>query len=122
MTGKNKVLVAEDEKPMAKALQLKLQKVGYEVDVANNGREALEALEKTKYDLVLLDLVMPEIDGFGVLEQMKQKGIKVPVIVSTNLSQSQDEERVRALGARDFFVKSDTPLVDVIKHIQKILK
>ncbi|MBU0661184.1 response regulator [Patescibacteria group bacterium] len=123
MAGKKKmILVAEDEKPMAKALQLKLQHIGYDVTVANNGQEAIDFLVKGGIDLVLLDLVMPKLDGFGVLEQVKQKKIKVPIIVSTNLSQEQDEKRVRELGAKDYFVKSNTPLSDVIKHIEKILK
>lgn len=121
MAAKKRILVAEDEKPMAKALQLKLQKKGFEVDVAGNGKKALEALEKNDYDAMLLDLVMPEMDGFEVLEQIKEKGIKVPVLVSTNLSQEKDEKRVRELGAKDFFVKSDTPLIEVIKHIEEVL-
>jgi len=121
MPAKKKVVVAEDEKPMARALQLKLEKKGYEVFLAYNGKQALEQVKKHKPHVMLLDLVMPELDGFGVLEELKKRKDKTPVIVSTNLSQQQDEQRVRELGAKDYFVKSNTSLVDVIKHIEKIL-
>ncbi|PLX28394.1 hypothetical protein C0581_02595 [Candidatus Parcubacteria bacterium] len=121
MAGKKKILIAEDEKPMAKALELKLNNSGYEAKAVFDGVEAVEALEQDKYDLMLLDLMMPKKDGFGVLEDMKAKKIKVPVIVSTNLSQDADIERAKKLGAKDYFVKSDTPITGVIEHIQKIL-
>lgn len=116
-----KILIAEDEKQMAHALELKLKKSGFEPKVAYNGIEAIKILEKEKIDLVLLDLMMPEKDGFGVLEDMKQKKISVPVIVSTNLSQEDDVKKAKDLGAKDYFVKSDTPINEVVEHIKKVL-
>ena len=68
-----KVLIIEDEKPIARAMQLKLQKSGIEAEVAANGQIAMEKLESQKFDLALLDLVMPKVDGFGVLEEIKRK-------------------------------------------------
>lgn len=106
---------------MAKALELKLNSSGFEAKAVFDGDEALEELAKTKYDLMLLDLMMPKKDGFGVLEEMKAKGIKIPVIVSTNLSQEGDIAKVKELGAKDYFVKSDTPITEVVKHVKKIL-
>ncbi len=114
-----KILIAEDEKPLSRALDLKLTNEGYEVTVAYNGVEAIEKLKTDKYDLLLLDLVMPELDGFGVLEEMKKNKIKVPTIVLTNLSQDQDREKVIKLGAKDFFVKSDSPISNIVKYIKK---
>jgi len=116
-----KILIAEDEKPMAYALELKLNNSGYEAKAVFNGEEALEELTNNKYDLALIDLMMPKMDGFGVLEQLKEKGIKIPVIVSSNLSQEADIKKAKSLGAIDYFVKSDTPITSVVDHIKKIL-
>ncbi|MFA6130872.1 MAG: response regulator [Patescibacteria group bacterium] len=121
MPTPKKILVVEDEKSMAKALELKLTKEGFVVEIAVDGEGALAKLRKEKYQLVLLDLVLPKLDGFGVLEAMKKEGIKTPAIVSTNLSQEEDEARTRALGAKDFFVKSDTSITDVVKHIKQLI-
>lgn len=115
------VLVAEDERPMAKALELKLAHEGFQSKTALNGEEALEMLRKEKFDLLLLDLVMPKMDGFRVLEVMKEEDIRVPTIVLSNLSQQEDEKRVKELGAKEFFIKSDTPITDVIHYIKKVL-
>lgn len=115
------ILIAEDEKPMARALQLKLEGIGYTVTVVGDGETAMKTLDGGGIDLVLLDLVMPKADGFTVLEHQQKKKDKTPIIVSTNLSQPEDETRVRELGAVDFFVKSDTPIAEVVKHIEKAL-
>lgn len=122
--GKEKVyriLIAEDEKPMSRALELKLQKSGFETRAAYDGDEALKFLESEKFDLLLLDLMMPKKDGFGVLTEMKKRGDKTPVIVSTNLSQTEDMTRVAQLGAKDYFIKSDTPINQVVEHIKEVL-
>lgn len=116
-----KVLVVEDEKPMANALELKLNKSGFEAKAAYDGHQALVMLNDQKFDLILLDLMMPNVDGFAVLEEMKKKNITIPVIVSTNLSQASDIERAKSLGATDYFVKSDTPINGVIDHVKKAL-
>lgn len=116
-----KILIAEDEKPMARALELKLNNNGFEASAVYDGNQAINALEKDKYDLLLLDLMMPEKDGFAVLEEMKTKNITVPVIVSTNLSQEGDIKRAKDLGAKDYFVKSDTPINEVVEHVKKVL-
>lgn len=117
-----KILVVDDEKPLAKALALKLGHEGFEVETASNGEDALTLLEQKKPDLVLLDLVMPKLDGFGVLEAMKSKKQMPPVIILSNLSQSEDEKKARQLGAVGFFIKSDTELSLIIKEVKKLLK
>lgn len=116
-----KILIAEDEKPMAKALELKLSHAGFEVSLAFNGEEALKLAKETPYDLLLLDLMMPKIDGFTVLKEIQQSQSKLPVIVLSNLSQADDEQKARALGARDFFVKSNTPLAEIVNHVNSVL-
>jgi DNA-binding response OmpR family regulator len=119
MAQNKKVLVAEDERPVAKALQLKLQNEGFDVDVAYNGNEAIDKLKKEKFNLMILDLIMPKLDGFGVLEEMKDKGIKVNTIVASNLSQDEDIKKAKKLGAKDFFVKADTPISKIIEFVKK---
>ncbi len=116
-----KVLVVEDEKPMAKALVLKLTKAGYDTQAAHDGEAALAKLREEHFDVMLLDLIMPKLDGFGVLEAMKAEGLKTPVIVSSNLGQENDQDRAKNLGAKDYFIKSDTPISGVIEHIKKVL-
>lgn len=117
-----KILVVEDEKPMAKALGLKLSGAGFEAKTAFDGEKALKVLESETFDLILLDLVMPNLDGFGVLAKLKARAIKTPVIVTTNLGQEEDEKRARELGATDYLVKSDTPIVEIVDFVKKTLE
>ena len=114
------ILIVEDEKPLAHALELKLQHEGFSVVVASSGQEALDMLGKDKFDVMLLDLIMPVLDGFQVLEQLKDKTDKPIVFVLSNLSQHEDEERVLTLGARKFFIKSDTPLTTIVEEVKKL--
>lgn len=123
MTEKNhkKILIAEDENAIAKALQLKLEHLGFNVELASNGEEALEALKKTKFDLMLLDIMMPKVDGFGVLAGLKSLNYKPIVLISSNLSQSSDRDKAIGLGADDFLVKSDVSLKEIVDKINEAL-
>ncbi|EKD46367.1 MAG: two component transcriptional regulator, winged helix family, partial [uncultured bacterium] len=117
-----KILIAEDEKPLAKALVLKLNKEGFAAEAAYDGEEAIEKLNRNQYDLVLLDMVMPKKDGFSVLKEVKEKKIKTAIIVLSNLSQEEEIRQAMALGASDFMIKSNTPLSEVIKKIKRVLE
>ncbi|XKT75403.1 MAG: response regulator transcription factor [Patescibacteria group bacterium UBA2103] len=119
MDAKKKILIAEDEKPLAEALSTKLSNAGYEVDVAGDGSVACERMNNGAYDMAIVDLVMPEKDGFAVLEEMKEKGITTPIIVVSNLAQEVDKERALALGAEAYFVKSNTPLSQLVEEVKK---
>lgn len=122
MEKKKKILIVEDEKPMARALEIKINSdPDLEGKAVFNGGEALSVLEKEKYDLVLTDLMMPDMDGFSLLKTLKEKKIKMPIIVSSNLSQEEDISLAKSLGAADYFVKSDTPIAEVVKKIKKAL-
>lgn len=122
MAKKIKILVAEDEHAISNSLRLMLEDSGFDVVIAENGRKALDNLEKESFDIMLLDLMMPEVDGFGVLEEMKEKNITTPVIISSNLSQEEDIKRVKEFSfVKDYFVKSDTSLIEVVKNIKKVL-
>ncbi|OHA67086.1 MAG: hypothetical protein A3C82_02420 [Candidatus Wildermuthbacteria bacterium RIFCSPHIGHO2_02_FULL_47_12] len=112
----------EDEKPMARALELKLTHAGFDVKAVLNGEEGMECVRKDTFALILLDLVMPQMDGFKVLEAIRKKKIKTPVAVLTNLSQEDDEKRARTLGAKEFFVKSNTPIATIVEWVIQFLK
>lgn len=109
----------EDEKPMARALELKLTHAGFDAIAVFDGEAGMALLEKEEFGLIILDLVMPKMDGFSVLQALKDKKIDIPVIVSSNLSQPDDETRARDLGAKDFFIKSNTPIASIVEHVQK---
>jgi len=118
--GKN-ILIVEDERPLSHALEMKLKAQGFTTKVVMNGHDALEELGKSTYDMVLLDLIMPIMDGFGVLEEMKSKKLKVPVIVLSNLGQDEDRTKTKALGALDYFVKSNTPIAEILERVKSAL-
>jgi DNA-binding response OmpR family regulator len=116
-----KILIVEDEKMIIKPLEMKLKLSGFDTAVAYDGEEALGILEKDKFDLILLDLMMPKIDGFGVLSAMKKKGDKTPVIVATNLNQEGDISKAMELGVSNYYVKADTSLGDIVENVKKVL-
>lgn len=121
MAEKKRILIAEDEKALSHALELKLSFSGFDVTVVNNGEDALATLAKDTFDLVLLDIVMPGKNGFEVLEELKKNQNKTPVIMLSNLSQEEDIEKAKSLGAVDFFIKSDTPLAEIVTMVNKRL-
>lgn len=118
---KAKILIVEDEKPLQKALYLKLSHAGFDVKVANDGQEALEILVDEKFDLMTLDLIIPRIDGFKVLEEIAAQKMNIKVIVASNLSQEEDFERAKKLGVEIFFVKSNTSIAEIVETIKKVL-
>jgi DNA-binding response OmpR family regulator len=120
-SNKKRILIAEDESPMAKALETQMISAGYEVKAVSNGEEAILAVEKESFDLMILDLVMPIKDGFEVLREIKEKGISIQVIVFSSLAREENIKKAKEFGARDFFVKSDTSLSDLAEHVKKII-
>ncbi len=114
-----RVLIVEDERPLAHALELKLQHEGCKTAVAVNGKDCLALLGREPFDVVLLDLMMPVMDGFQVLEQLGKLPKPPTVIVLSNLSQREDEDRALKLGAKKYFIKSDTPLAVIVEEVQK---
>lgn len=115
------ILIVEDEKPLAHALALKMGHESFTTVIAPNGAEGLREALTGKYAIILLDLIMPEVDGFAILQAMGEKGIKTPVIVLSNLGQTEDKERALKLGAKEYFVKANTPIADILKKVQEII-
>ena len=116
------VVIVEDDTFLVRAYEVMLSSQGFNVTVVSNGQEVLEKLKTgEKPAVVLLDLMLPKLSGFEVLEQMQQdpKMREIPVIVLSNLGQPDDIDRAKALGAKDYFVKADTPLEKVVQVIRK---
>lgn len=119
-----KILIVEDDKYLANAHRVKLTKSGFEVQLAGDGDKALELLKTFTPDLILLDLIMPNKDGFTLLSEIKQHPAwkAIPVIVTSNLSQKEDMEKAKALGAADYLVKSNINLNDLVTKINSLIK
>jgi DNA-binding response OmpR family regulator len=119
-----KLLIAEDEEVLLNVLKDRFQSEGWEVITAVNGEEALTLLKKVNFDLLLLDLLMPQKDGFAVLEEINglPKLQKLPIIVLSNLGADDDIKRALDLGARDYFVKTKNPLSKIVSKANKYVK
>lgn len=116
-----KILIVEDAMPMAKTLALKFEYDGFTVRSVYDGNEALAILKQESFDVILLDLIMPNLDGFMVMEEMKKIANKTPVFVLTNLSQDEDKKKLEVLGAQAFFVKSDISMQAVVDRVKSFL-
>lgn len=116
------VLIVEDEAFLLRTLTKHLEDLNYKIETAMNGQEALDSIEKSQPDLILTDLVMPKMDGFDFLKQLKSGPHKnIPVVVITNLAAASDETRCRELGIEGYLTKSDTPLIEIEGIIKKYL-
>ncbi len=120
--GKN-ILIIEDDKFLSKMLAKMLESHNYQVSQAITGREGLVKASGDNVNLILLDIMLPDIDGFDLLETIKgeEKTKKIPVIIMSNLGQPEDMQQGRALGAADYLVKSDLSLDEVVAKVRKVL-
>ena len=111
--GKKKILVVEDEQDMVYAIKLILEGSGYEVITAGDGQEGLNKAKREKPDLILLDLMLPKIDGYKVCRMLKfdAKHNKIPIIMFTARAQEKDKEMGRQVGADVYFTKPFQPEV-----------
>lgn len=119
-----KILIIEDDKFLRDLIAQKLQKEGYAIVEAVDGEEGVLKAREEQPDLLLLDLILPGIDGFTVLEQIKkdQKTKHIPAIVLSNLGQKEDVDRGLRLGAADFLIKAHFTPGEIIEKIKTILK
>ena len=117
--GARRVLLAEDDRFLRRAAEARLRQHGLEVLTAADGEEALRLARAEPLDLILLDLIMPKLQGFEVLKALKQDEAtaRIPVIVLSNLSQERDVARAMALGAVAFLVKAHLSLQDLVDRV-----
>jgi len=117
-----RILVVEDDKFLRELITQKLAKEGYEVMEAIDGEEGVKKTKEEKPDLVLLDLILPGIDGFEVLTRIREGSdpSSTPVIILSNLGQKEDVERGLKLGATDYMIKAHFTPGEIIEKIHKI--
>jgi CheY-like chemotaxis protein len=117
------ILVIEDDVFFQKFYSLKLQEQGFQVDIAGNGEEGLEKIKTEKPDLIILDIIMPIMDGFEVLETLSndQELKKIPVLVFSTLGQEKDVQKAIKLGARDYINKSYFDLKTLLTKISSVI-
>ena len=116
-----KILLIEDEELMIDLLQRKLTKEGYEILVARDGEEGLKVMREVRPDLILLDIIMPKMGGFEVMEEMgKDKNLKdIPVIVISNSGQPVELDKAQKLGAKDWLIKTEFDPQEVLNKVVK---
>lgn len=121
---KKKILIIEDDSFFRELITKKLFSGGFSISEAPDGKLGLEKIEKLKPDLILLDLLLPNIDGFEVLERLKgnPETEKIPIIILSNLSQKEDIQKGMEMGAEDFLIKSNFALDEIIDKVQRFLK
>lgn len=119
-----KILVVEDDKFLRELIVQKLIKEGYETSEAVDGEQGIKKVKEEKPDLVLLDLILPGIDGFEVLSKKREDPsvVQIPVIILSNLGQKEDVERGLKLGAVDYLIKAHFTPGEIIEKIKNILR
>ena len=119
-----KILIVEDDKFLRELITQKLIKEDFEVSEAVDGEEGIKKIKEEKPDLILLDLILPGIDGFEVLSQMKKESTltSIPVIILSNLGQKDDVEKGLKMGAVDYLIKAHFTPGEIIDKIKAALK
>lgn len=119
-----KILIVEDDSFLQSLEVAKLKKEGYDVIVASTGDEAIQKVKENEIDLILLDLVLPNFDGFEVLKEIRlnEKTKNTPVLVFSNLSEEKDIRKAQELKANDFMVKSNFTIDELAQKIKSILQ
>lgn len=114
------ILIIEDEKLVSKAIKGKLEDNNFEVLTAGDGQEGLEIALEKRPDLILLDIVLPVMDGMTVLNKLRDdpRGAKVPVVILSNLSRGTTVEESKKLGVSTYLVKTDWKLQEVIDKVK----
>ncbi len=121
MPSKKKILIIEDERIIIELLAKKLIASGYEVVMARDGEEGLEKIDQEKPDLVLLDIVLPKMDGMEVLKKAKSNEATrdIPVVIISNSGQPVELDKAKRLGANDWLVKTEFDPVEVIQKVKE---
>ena len=121
MADKFKILAVDDEEALRIIVQDELSTLGYDVDVAEDGQDALQKLGEQKYDMVILDIFMPNVDGMEVLKQIREKNLAKKVIMLTGVNELKIARESLALGANDFITKP-YDINNLIACINRVMK
>ena len=118
-----KILIVEDDLFLANLLSLRFKKENFEVVQAFSGNEALKKLEELRPDIILLDIILPQKNGFEVLESISQnpQTQNIPVIIVSNLGQESDIEKCKMLGAMDYYVKARLSIDELVAKVKNLV-
>ncbi len=124
MPQKKRIFIIEDDPMISSMYQTKLEAEGFEAKAIENGFEGLKAIKQELPDLVLLDIMLPQLDGFSVLRELKKeaKTKNIPVVIMTNLGTEEDIAKGKKGGAADYIVKANFTPAQVLEKIKKYLK
>lgn len=119
-----RILLIEDDPFLVEIYATKFKESGFVIEVAKDGNQAISMLQESKPDLVLLDIVMPKMDGFEFLRRIKKSSdlMNIPAVFLTNLGQKEEVEKGLKLGAVDYLVKAHFTPSEVVERVKKILK
>lgn len=120
---KKKILLVEDDTFMAELLAQELARAGFETSLAKSGKEAIQKFREAAPDLVLLDILLPDVNGVEVLREIKKEpsGASAKVVVLSNLSEGKDVEEAKNLGVVEYLVKANTSLPEISEKVKQIL-
>jgi len=123
MAKKKTILLVEDDEFLAELYATKLNLEGFEVALATDGEKGLKLIKEKQPDLILLDIILPKMDGFEILKKIKtDKSLKdIPVILLTNLSQKDEVQKGLDLGATDYLIKAHFMPSEVVKKIKQTI-
>jgi DNA-binding response OmpR family regulator len=118
---KKKILIVEDEPTLSSVLKARFEKEGIEIDQAKDGVEALMLLKQKKYDLVLLDIILPKMSGFEVMESLKNdpNASSIPIVIVSNLGQESDVQKGEMLGAIGYFIKAKLSIEELVSKVKE---
>lgn len=122
MSDKKSILIIDDEAPLREALSEEFKDNGYTVFAAANGQDGVASALKNKPDIILVDLIMPVMDGFQTLEALNKEGVKTPIMVVSNLGESEETKRAKKMGAVGYIIKSNTTLSQIVEKVDKQLQ
>jgi DNA-binding response OmpR family regulator len=117
------ILLVEDEPLLANLLKQRLEKENFKVLHASDGEEGLKVLKTSQPDLILLDIILPKISGFELMERLRSDPAfgKSPIVIISNLGQESDVEKGKVLGAIGYFVKAKMSIEDLVKRVKSFL-
>lgn len=117
----SKVLIIEDEDALASVLLAKFKLEKFDVQVAGNGLEGLEKIKSWQPDLILLDIIMPKMNGYEVLEELQKNNNTIPIIIISNSGQDVELEKIKKLGANDYIIKTQINPEEVVAKVRNVL-
>ncbi len=119
---KKKILIVEDDNFVAEVYLAKLSEMGYETALAQNGEEGMAELKKGKVDLILLDILMPIMNGIEMLEEVKkhEEWKDIPVILLTNIGEKESIQKAREMGVKNYLIKSHFTPAEVIEKVESV--